>query len=121
MPPLLRSWWRRRPEVLETRAVEEEARRVTPPSQLDMAEVVEEPGLEEQAVAEEQPVEALPVGQVPEEQPARFLQPLVPAPGQRARGPKTSWLVVDEVTQLPAGQIRESLQDGWRRSLRCEH
>ena len=23
--------------------------------------------------------------------------------------------------QLPAGQIRESLQDGWRRSLRCEH
>ena len=28
---------------------------------------------------------------------------------------------MDEVMQLPAGQIRESLQDGWRRSLRCEH
>ena len=42
-------------------------------------------------------------------------------PGRRARGPRTSRLVVDEVMQLPAGQIRESLQDGWRRSLRCEH
>ena len=72
--------------------MEEEARRVTPPSQLDMAEVVEEPGLEEQAVAEEQPVEVLPVEQVPEEQLAGFLQPLVPAPGRRARGPRTSRL-----------------------------
>ena len=120
-------WRARRPEVLVTPAVEEEARRLTPPNQLHMAEVVEEPGLveqarvEEQAVAEEQAVEVLPVEPVPEEQPAGFLQPPVPAPGRRPRGPRTSRLVVDEVMQLPAGQIRESLQDGWRRSLRCEH
>ncbi len=55
-----------------------------------MAEVVEEPGLVEQAVAEEQAVEVLPVEQAPEEQPAGFLQPLVP--GRRARGPRTSRL-----------------------------
>ena len=85
-------WRARRPEVLVTPAVEGEVRRLTPPNQLDMAEVVEEPGLEEQAVAEEQPVEVLPVEQVPEEQPAGFLQPLVPAPGRRARGPRTSRL-----------------------------
>ena len=114
-------WRTRRPEVLVTPAVEEEARRLTPPNQLHMAEVVEEPGLVEQAVAEEQAVEVLPVEPVPEEQPAGFLQPPVPAPGRRAKGPRTSRLVVDEVMQLPAGQIRESLQDGWRRSLRCEH
>ena len=85
-------WRTRQPEVLVTPAVEEEAKRLTPPNQLDMAEVEEEPGPVEQAMVEEQPVEVLPVEQVPEEQPAGFLQPLVPAPGRRARGPRTSRL-----------------------------
>ena len=69
-----------------------------------MAEVVEEPGLVEQARVEEQPVELL-----LEEQPAGgFLQPLVPAPGQlrRPRGPRTGRLVVDEVLQVSAKEIK---------------
>ena len=101
-----------------TPAVEEEARRLTPPNQLHMAEVVEEPGLveqarvEEQAVAEEQAVEVLPVEPVPEEQPAGFLQPLVPAAGQGAEDQPAGCLVT---TLRPA--VRSTVDTSIRLSI----
>ena len=63
--------------------------------------------------------------EVPQEVPqddAAFLQPLVPSAARRPRaGRKGGRPLVDATIQLRHQDIREMMETGWRRTLRCEH
>ena len=114
-------------EVAEEQAQdlpEEQAQEVVVPQEQAQEEAVPQEQVQEEVVSQEQAQEVeVPQGQeeVPQDD-AAFLQPLVPAAARRPRpGRKGGKLLVDASIQLRHQDIRQMMETGWRRTLRCEH